>query len=255
MNIYQSIGRVFLGSCLIGIGILHFFYPGIRPIIFPNLANISHALYWTVYLTGILLIAAGLFICINKKTTPLSLILGAVFFLLFAFGHLPAFLSVHGLEKLKYWVNMNKVLAFSGGFFILAAVNEKTKEKTKTSSSFRAILVIGKIFFALMLLLFGIGHLTNTASLSAMVPTYIPFAKFWTFLGGIILVGAAVCIVSTFQLKKAAFVLAVTLFTWLITLHLYYTIQSPAWQEGENFIGALSCMAFCGSAILVSQSQ
>ena len=255
MNLYAATGRIFLGICLTGIGVLHFFFPGIRPIILPNSTAITPSLYWIVYATGIVLTGSGIFIIINKKTATISLIMAAVFFILFFVGHLPAFLSVQGLEKLKYWTNLNKVLALSGGFLILSFIYVREDGNTKPIAFFKVISVIGRCFFALMLLLFGIGHLTSTASLSTLVPPYIPFARFWTFAGGIILVGSAISFFINFKVRISAFILAGTLFTWLITLHLYYALLFPAWQEGENFIGSLTCMAFCGIALLIAQNS
>lgn len=255
MNLYSTIGRIFLGICLIGIGVLHFFFPGIRPIILPDSTHISSPLYWIVYLIAALLIVSGILISIGKKVTLISLIVGVTFFLLFLFGHLHSYLAAAArADKLKYWVNLNKALALSGGFLVLASVNAKKTGLTKFNSFVNKVSLPGKYFFALMLLLFGIGHLLSTTSISALVPPYIPFAKFWTFIGGIILVSSAISIFINFQVKKIAFVLAVTLFIWLLTLHLYYTFLFPNWQEGENFIGSLTCLAFCGTALLLSQT-
>ena len=248
MNLYLILGRVFLGLCLIGIGVLHFFFPGIRPIILPDSTHIPIGMYWIVYLIAILLVGFGVLVLIGKKLTAISFIVGIVFFLLFLFGHLPAFLSADQTVKLKYWTNLNKMLALSGGFLILAAMNAPKNRFTKS------VLLLGRCFFACMLLLFGIGHLLSTTALSTLVPGYIPFKKFWTFAGGIILVGSAISFFINFKVKEIAFVLAITLSIWLVSLHLYYTILFPDWQEGENFIGSLTCLAFCGIALLISQS-
>ena len=252
---YITIGRIFLGICLIGIGVLHFIFPGIRPIIVPDDTQISSSLYWMVYATAILLIGSGVLICMNKQVLIVSLIVAIAFFFLFAFAHLPAYLSAADRAgKLKYWVNLNKTLALSGGFLILASVEAKRAGLTKFLSAIKIMSVTGRWFFGIMLFLFGIGHLLSTAALSAMVPSYIPFATFWTFVGGIILVGSATSFFINYKMRITGFVLAVTLFIWLLTLHLYYAFLSPQWQEGENFIGVLTCLAFCGTALLISRS-
>ena len=49
--------------------------------------------------------------------------------------------------------------------------------------------------------------------------------------------------------------LAAVLFIWLVSLHLYYTVKYPQWKEGENFVGSITCMAFCGIALIISQSR
>ncbi len=255
MNLYVTLGRLFLGVCLIGIGVLHFLFPGIRPIIVPDETVISSHLYWMVYVTAILLIGSGILICLNQKTIIVSLMVGIAFFLLFAFGHLPAYLAaVDRAGKLKYWVNLNKTLALSGGFLILAAVEAKRAGFTRFNSAIKIMSITGRWFFGIMLFLFGIGHLLSTAALSAMVPSYIPFAMFWTFVGGIVLVGSAISFFINYKMRITAFVLAITLFIWLVTLHLYYAFLYSQWQEGEHFIGSLSCLAFCGTALLLSRS-
>jgi hypothetical protein len=35
-------------------------------------------------------------------------------------------------------------------------------------------------------------------------------------------------------------------------LHLYYAIRFPHFQDGENIIGSLECLAFCGIALALS---
>ena len=252
---YITIGRVFLGICLIGIGVLHFFFPGIRPIIVPDETQLPSSFYWMVYVIAVLLIGSGVMICANKKVMVVSLIVGIAFFLLFLFAHLPLYLAAADrMGKLKYWVNLNKTLALSGGFLILASVEAKREGLVRLNSVIKIVSIIGRCFFGIMLFLFGIGHLLSTAALSAMVPSYIPFATFWTFVGGIILVGSSISFFIGFQMRITGFVLAITLFIWLLTLHLYYAVLSPQWQEGENFIGVLTCVAFCGTALLTSQS-
>ena len=255
MNLYITIGRIFLGMCLIGIGVLHFIFPGIRPIILPDETGISSHLYWMVYVIAIVLMGSGILICLNQKTMIVSLMVGITFFLLFAFGHLPLYLSASDRAgKLKYWVNLNKTLALSGGFLILASVEAKRAGFIRFNSVIKIVSITGRYFFGIMLFLFGIGHLLSTAALSAMVPSYIPFAMFWTFVGGIILVGSAISFFINYKMQITGFVLAVTLFIWLLTLHLYYAFLYPQWQEGEHFIGSLTCLAFCGTALLISQS-
>ncbi len=248
-----TLGRVFLAVSLLGLGLLHFFYGQIRPIIWPDFIQLSPDRKWTAYAAGSVLITCGIFLVSGKKVTAISLFAGTGFFLLFLFGHVPAFLSVSGQEKLKYWTNMIKVLALSGGFLIQAALSLLSSESAKNNTRAKLISTIGRIFFGLMLLLFGLGHFLSLAAVSNLVPNYIPFKMFWTFAGGLVLIISAISCFFNFRMQLINLCLAAVLFIWLITLHLYYAIRFPAWQEGENFIGALTCLAFCGIALLLSQ--
>jgi uncharacterized membrane protein len=246
-------GRIFFGICIAGIGVLHFVYPGIRPIIIPDLTNISSGLYWTVYLTALTLIITGLLIIIGKKYHTLSLIMGVVFLALFLFAHLPVFLAA-GPENSDLWVKLNKVLALSGGFFLISTINAPRPGNRMLISLYK-LAPIGIYLFAMMLYNFSVAHMVNLTGVSNLVPKYIPFPKFWTFIGGIALMGSAISIFTGYKMEKITLLLAAVLFIWLLSLHLYYAVKYPQWKEGENFIGVITCMAFCGIALIISQRR
>jgi len=251
MNIYLSTGRIFFGVGIIGLGALHFFYPGIRPLIIPELANIPSDLSFVGYLIATLLIVAGLFIAIGKNFNSVALFMGIIFLGLFVLGHLPWSLSAGSFNK--YWVNTNKVLALCGGFLVISTIG--TPEPGNTVMRWLAKgAALGKYLYAIMLYNFAVGHYNNLQGISNIVPKYIPFPEFWTFLGGVALMGSAISIFSGFKVRTILMLLAINLFIWLLSLHLYYNILYPQWQEGENFTGSLTCLCFCGTALVISQT-
>ncbi|MBD2705418.1 hypothetical protein IC229_32710 [Spirosoma sp. BT702] len=251
MNIYLIIGRIFFGLGILGIGLLHFFYPGIRPVILPELTTISSNLSFLVYLTALLLIGTGFLITIGKKFNTLCLVMGILFLVLFLVGHLPWSLTAGSFNK--YWVNTNKVLALCGEFLVISTINAP-KPTDKMMQLLAKIGPIGQYLYAIMLYNFAVGHFNNLEGISNIVPKYIPFPQFWTFLGGVALMGSGISIFSRFKVKAILWLLALNLFIWLVLLHLYYTILYPQWQEGENFIGSFTCLCFCGTALVISQT-
>jgi len=251
MNVYLTMGRIFFGVGIMGIGVLHFFYPGIRPIIIPELTDIPPDLSFVGYSIAVLLIGSGFLITIGKKFNTVSLLMGIIFLWLFAFGHLPWSLSAGSFND--YWVNTNKVIALCGGFLAISTINAP-KPGHKIMQLLTKAGPIGMYLYAIMLYNFAVGHFNNLEGISTIVPKYIPFPEFWTFLGGVALMGSAISIFSKYQVKKILLLLALNLFIWLLLLHLYYTIRFPYWQEGENFIGSLTCLSFCGAALVISQT-
>jgi uncharacterized membrane protein len=247
----MSTGRIFFAIGITGIGVLHFFYPGIRPIIIPGLTSIHPDLSFVSYFIAVLLIGAGLLIAIGKNCNKLSLLMGILFFLLFLFGHLPVFLSAGSFNS--YWINLNKVLALSGGFLVVSTINPPKPEHRLMELAAR-IGPWGKYLFAIMLYNFGVGHFNNLKGVSNLVPKYIPFPQFWTFLGGVTLMGSAISIFSSYKVKPILLLFGLNLFIWLLLLHFYYAIYFPQWQQGENFIGVLTCLSFCGTALMISQT-
>lgn len=252
MNIYLTIGRIFFGAGIAGLGIMHFFFPGIRPIILPELSDIPDGFGFIGYTIGVLLTAAGALIAIGKKFNALSLIMGAIFLGLFIFGHLVWFLTAASPHK--YWVDANKMIALSGGFFVISIINSPAL-KNRMIQWLGKLAPLGKYLFAIMLYNFAVGHYTNLKGVSNLVPPYIPFPQFWTFLGGVTLMGSAISIFSGFKVRPIMLLLSLNLFIWLLMLHLYYTILHPGWSEGENFVGSLTCLCFCGTALVVSQQE
>jgi uncharacterized membrane protein YphA (DoxX/SURF4 family) len=105
----------------------------------------------------------------------------------------------------------------------------------------------------MMLCLFGYAHFVSAQNISGLVPKYIPWPVFWTYVGGIALVGSGISIIINFKVKWIALLLGITLFLWLILLHLFYAIRFPHFQDGENIIGSFECLAFCGIALVISK--
>jgi uncharacterized membrane protein len=248
-----GIGRIFFGLCIAGIGVFHFVYPGIQPIIIPHLRNIPSGLYWIGYLTGLLFFSIGLLIVIGKKFHTISLIMGVVFLALLLFVHLPVFVQA-GPQNSDLWVKMNKVLALSGGFFLISTINAP-RPGNRILITLYKLAPVGAYLFAMMLYNFGVGHIVSMNGISTLVPKYIPWPKFWTFMGGIALIGPAISIFTGIKTKEINLALATVLFIWLISLHLYYAVRFPQWNYGENFMGVITCMAFCGIALMISQMK
>ena len=67
MTSLKDCGRIFYGIGIMGIGLLHFFFSGFRPIIMPvpaeSVANIS----LIVYLIAIYILVSGVLIVIGKN--------------------------------------------------------------------------------------------------------------------------------------------------------------------------------------------
>ncbi len=248
MNIYLTLGRIFFGVGIMGLGVLHFFYPGIRPIIIPELTDVPS---FVGYAVGILLIGTGLLVAIAKNFSTVALVMGAIFLGLFLFGHLPWSLTAGSSNQ--YWVNTNKMIALAGGFLVMSTINAPSYGN-RSMQWLAKLSPLGKYLFAIMLYNFAVGHYNFLQGISTMVPKYIPFPEFWTFLGGVTLMGSAISIFSGFKVRAIMLLFALNLFIWLLLLHVYYTVLYPTWQEGENFVGTLTCLAFCGTALVISQT-
>lgn len=243
-------GRIFFGIGVFGIGLLHFFYKGFRPIILPVPAESVAHISILIYLIAIYILLSGIFICINKNTREVSLVLGVFFFMFLVGGHLPIRLENHP-EIRAAWTDAIKMLALSGGAFLMASAHPQTL-RGRFFDALNKVAPVGKYFFAIMLLLFGYAHTVSGVQISRLVPKYIPWPVLWSYVAAIALVGSGISFVINFKVRLVALLLSTALFLWLIMLHLYYAIRFPEFQDGENIIGSFECLAFCGTALVIA---
>lgn len=253
MTYLKIYGRIFYGIGIAGVGLMHFFYPGFRRIICQLPIEATPGVSLLIHVFAMALIANGLLIAFGKYVKPLSIILGYVFLLFLLFGHLPVRLQNHpGI--MAYWTDTIKLMALSGGAFIssLAFFGNASSDIV---GKLGKIAPIGRYLFGAMLLIFGIGHFLNAVPISGIVPKYIPWKLFWTYLGGIALAGSGIAFLLNFKIRTIGLLLASVLFIWLLSLHIYYAVRFPNWNEGENFMGSFVCLAFCGTALSISRER
>jgi uncharacterized membrane protein YphA (DoxX/SURF4 family) len=106
-----------------------------------------------------------------------------------------------------------------------------------------------------MLIVFGIDHFIYVNFVSGLVPKWIPFPIFWTYLTGIALLGSGISILINFKTKIIFQLAAIMLFVWLVTIHIPLAIRFPNWNDGENIIGSFQCLAFTGIALLIAATS
>lgn len=249
MHLLKIISRIFYGAGIAGIGVLHFFYEGFRPVILPVPPEATAQLTLLVYLTGAFLFIAGLLIAIGKYVRTIALLLALVLFLFFAFGHLPNRLT-HMINVMGAWTDALKLLALCGGALIVA----KTFPGNANSGFVKALYktcFLGRYFFGLMLLLFGIDHFLYTDFVKSLVPAWIPGALFWTYVGGIALMGAGLSFITNIKRKPVAFLTGVMLFLWLIILHIPRAVTMDTSKDPNEIVSVCECLAFSGMAFLL----
>jgi uncharacterized membrane protein len=249
MNKLKLTAKAFYGAGIAGLGILHFFYQGFRPVILPIPPESTAHLNAFVYATGAFLLLSGLLIAIKKNVTTIALILALVLFLFFLCGHLPNRLTnMPGV--LGVWTDALKLLALCGGALIVANVFPMVTNSSFIKSLYK-ISFLGRYFFGIMLLLFGIDHFLYTDFVKTLVPAWIPGALFWTYFAGVALAGAGLAFILKFKMKTISLVTAIMLLIWLIVLHIPRAVNMDTSKDPNEIVSVLECLAFSGMAFLV----
>jgi uncharacterized membrane protein len=241
------IGRYFYGAGLAGIGILQFIYGSFRPMLLPYWPESLPAQNIFAYLIGAVLIVSGIMIALSKKAGKLCLSLGILFLLFFCFHVLyQLFLGKDPFEPAS-WTNPLKALAFAGGAFIMTGTFQGESHRHQKS-----FILAGRIFFSIMLIVFGIDHFLYAKFVAMLVPRWIPFPVFWTYFSAVALIGSGLCLLFRIRVGAAGLLCGAMLFLWLLVLHIPRAIAYPNLNEGNEITSAFQALAFSGIALVLS---
>ena len=149
------------------------------------------------YITAVWLIAGGTMILWRRTAQAGAAALAAIYFI-FAVFWLPRFYTAPHVLGFRIPVLIG-VLDGAGTQLILVAagVIVYALQSSHDSTAFGRATLIARWTFGLSSVAFGLGHLTDIRSVSAMVPKWMPLGtEFWTVLTGIAFVLAGVSILS-----------------------------------------------------------
>ena len=246
MKNFITVGRIFYGVGIIGIGILQFIYKDLRPVVFPPgwLTPIHSPTL--AYIVGAALVIAGIFICLGKMIKPVSFALAAFLFLLFIAFQFPytMFIQPNSPKHLGLWTNPIKELAFCGGALIVAA--SALPDKTGKW------MLIGRIFFSVLLIAFGLDHFYYTEFVATIVPSWIPGHIFWTYVGAVCLIGSGVAILFKIFIRPVALLLGIMLLIWFAMLHIPRAVADPYMEQGNEITSVFQALAYSGMAFIIS---
>ena len=249
----KGYGRIFYGLGITGIGVLHFFFKGFRPLITAIQPENPESISIIIYIFALYLIISRILIIFEKKLKITSIVLAYVLMLFVVFGHLPKRI-VNEPTSLGEWTNVFKMLSLVGGAFLVSTSNSENISN-KYILKLARLAPFGKYFFCTMLIAFGIDHFLYVKFVSGLVPDWIPFPIFWTYFTGVALLGAGISILIDFKIKIVCQLLAVMLFIWLFTVHFRLALRFPNWSGGENITAFFQCLAFTGIALLIAATS
>jgi len=236
----QTLGRVFVAISLVVFGVQHFIYGGFVAGLVP--AWMPGRLFWA-YFVGVAFFAAAAGILYKMMARPAATMLGVMFFLFVLLLHIPRIVgnSSDGNE----WTSGFVALAMCGGAWILATA-APLDEREKADPFLR----LGRYFFALAFVAFGIQHFVYARTAAGLGPPWYLGRPLWMCLIGAILVAAGAAIMFGQKTRMTANLLAATLFLFFLLLYVPRIIgqlHNPGpWTSGFEIL------AMCGSALVLA---
>jgi len=238
--LHFKLGRCFLGAAAAASGVLQLLTGDFVRLMpkWPDWAP-GHAAW--AYLTGLVLVVAGLAILSGRRATAAAAVLGAMLVLVLLCWHLPQSLAVPGMERpwLRgfMWTNPLKTLALAGG----AAL---------AGGRFRNA---APVLLALFLVVCGLQHFVYSEFVVTLVPSWIPGRRFWTYFTGLALIAGGSGLLVPRTVRLAATLSALMIFLWVLMLHVPRAVTGP--ERANEAAGAMEALALSGVALLVAASR
>jgi len=122
----------------------------------------------------------------------------------------------------------------------------------RQARGFDKLILLGTPFYAAPVAAFGTEHFTVTGVISSIIPAWIPWHPFWTYLVGACFIAAALSLVTTIQARLSASLLALTFFLFVVLIH------APVWAQNPRNRFALAValreISFTGGALALAAS-
>ena len=247
----RSVGRVFFGLALIGLGAEHFvfrqFVTGRAPA-WPG--GVPGELSW-VYVSGAFVMLAGVAVLVRRRGRAAALGLGALVFVWALLRHLPVVVADSLLGG--SWTAAGKALTIVGGAFAIAATlppvqGAATGGWRRFANATGSFVRIGQYCLAVFLIIAGMQHFKYLAFVATLIPPWFPGnAVLWSQFAGVALFSCGVGLLFSRTAALAGLLAGLMIFSWFWIVHLPRVRTSVS-----DGIAIFEALMFSGIALAVA---
>ena len=117
---------------------------------------------------------------------------------------------------------------------------------------FDKLILFGPLFYGAPVAAFGTEHFTLTETVASLIPPWIPWHHFWTYLVGTCFIAAGLSLVTKVQARLSASLLGLNFFLFVVLM------DAPSWAQDPRDRFALALMlrelSFSGGALALAGS-
>lgn len=250
MNLLLELGRYFFSIPMVFFGLQYFrygrFVGGMPPV--PPWAPGGAV---GAYVTGALLIVAGVSILIGKKARWGAALVGGLFLFCVVVFHSPRIHDIlySGTERTRAL----EPLALSGAAFALISL--LPSDRTGSPRLDRTpdwLTRTGRWLFALSMIVFGIQHFQYAQFIATLVTSWIPGHLFWVYFTGVAMIVTGLAILAEKLGRLAATWLGIMFLLWVLVLHAPRV--AAARHNGDEWNSAFVALAFSGASFIVART-
>jgi uncharacterized membrane protein YphA (DoxX/SURF4 family) len=112
--------------------------------------------------------------------------------------------------------------------------------------------LLGRVFVAISLVVFGVQHFIYGGFVATLVPAFMPGRLFWAYFVGVAFVAAAAGIFIEMLARPAATMLGVMFFLFVVLLHIPRIIGKSG--DGNEWTSGFVALAMCGGSWIVASA-
>jgi uncharacterized membrane protein len=249
-DLLARFGRFATGLALVAFGVANFivgdFVAGRAPV-WP--AGVPGQHVWA-YLTGVVLVGAGVAIVVRRWAVRAALTAAALIFVWAFLRQLHFALQDHQFGG--EWTKLGKALTFSGGLVGVAGSFILAKLESSDADIHRAwrMRVVGRLSLGAFLVASGVQHFLFTPFVATLVPAWIPNPTFWTYFAAVALIAGGIGLTLAATSRLAATLVGLMVFTWFVVLHIP---RAVAMHNQNEWTAVIEALAVSGIALALVQ--
>lgn len=139
------------------------------------------------------------------------------------------------------------------GGIVLAAGLPAVLKELRDASFAEKLIVLGTLFYAIPLAVFGTQHFIDTASIMALMPSWIPGHRFFVLLVGACLIAAGLSIATRIQAVLAAFLTALMFVSFEGLMIIPAAVADP--RNRFSWVIVLREFTFCAGALSIAAAR
>jgi uncharacterized membrane protein YphA (DoxX/SURF4 family) len=200
-------------------------------------------------LAGAVLLALALCLAIPRLAARGAAALALVLLLTAGLYSLPNLVAAPW--KPNPWTGAFEILAMCGGALVLyAALAKNPSAVPEERSKGPALLLTGRLLFAVSLVVFGAQHFLYGPFVATLVPSFLPGHLFWAYFVGVAFVATALSLATGVQARLAATLLGLMFLLWEVLLHLPRAFAAR--HDGNEWTSAFVALAMAGCSWILA---
>lgn len=255
MNLFDRVirqGQLLFGVAITAFGAEHLVCARFGQSVVPVIPWVPGNHPWYAYLVGIGLLVAGFNIETKIRSHIASAAIAVFLFGCFLVLWIPQLIAAPldlGIRTRAF-----ETLTLCAAASMLAGTHAGHSTGLWRNSA-SLLVSIGRYFFAISAVIFGVDHFFILGFIASLIPNWIPFHMFWAWFTGAAFVAAGLSIATGWKARWGATWLGIMFFLWFVLLHAPRVLSAPRSHDPNEWSSAFIALGICGGSWICASAM